>query len=106
MSRIRLGWSRNWRVSALWTLRILVVCLLFGADNLTGVPSRAPNHAQEHLVTIEQLPAIPRRKAQVLAADLVSPSLEMKENVDFLLTPAIMVQEAMSLDVVPTYPTE
>lgn len=106
MSRMTRGWSRNWRVSALWILRIFFLCLLFGDDNLTGVPSRAPDHAQEHLVTIEQLPAIPRRKAQVLAADLVSPSLEMKENVDFLLTPAIMVQEAMSLDVIPTYPAE
>ena len=33
-------------------------------------------------------------------------SLEMKENVDFLLTPAILVQEAISDDVVITYPSE
>jgi len=33
-------------------------------------------------------------------------SLEMKENVDFLLTPALLVQEAISDDVVVTYPTE
>jgi hypothetical protein len=34
------------------------------------------------------------------------PSLEMKENADFLLTPALLVQEALSDDIVITYPTE
>jgi hypothetical protein len=33
-------------------------------------------------------------------------SLEMKENVDFLLTPALLVQEVISEDVVITYPSE
>jgi hypothetical protein len=35
-----------------------------------------------------------------------STSLEMKENVDFLLTPAILVQECISEDVIITYPDE
>jgi hypothetical protein len=34
------------------------------------------------------------------------PSLEMRENVDFLLTPALLVQEAISTDIIPTYPCE
>lgn len=34
------------------------------------------------------------------------PSIEMKENVDFLLTPALLVQESISKDVVITYPSE
>jgi hypothetical protein len=34
------------------------------------------------------------------------PSLEMKENVDFLLTPALLVQQVMSEDIVGTYPSE
>lgn len=34
------------------------------------------------------------------------PSLEMKENVDFLLTPALLVQEAISDDIIITYPSE
>ena len=33
-------------------------------------------------------------------------SLEMKENVDFLLTPALLVQEVISDNVVITYPSE
>jgi hypothetical protein len=34
------------------------------------------------------------------------PSFEMRENVDFLLTPAILVQESISDDVILTYPEE
>jgi hypothetical protein len=30
----------------------------------------------------------------------------MKENADFFLTPALLVQEAISNDIVITYPTE
>ena len=33
-------------------------------------------------------------------------SLEVKENTDFLLTPALLVQEALREDVIITYPTE
>jgi hypothetical protein len=33
-------------------------------------------------------------------------SLEMRENVDFLLAPALLVQNAISRDVVITYPSE
>ncbi len=45
---------------------------------------------------------------QILSAatQAFRPSLEMKENVDFLLTPALLVQEAMSAEVVTTYPSE
>jgi len=33
-------------------------------------------------------------------------SLECKENVDFLLTPALLMQEAISDDIILTYPSE
>jgi hypothetical protein len=50
------------------------------------------------------------RRARAIAFGVVigsfTPSLEAKEQADFLLTPAILVQEAISEDVVPTYPTE
>jgi hypothetical protein len=41
-----------------------------------------------------------------IATMTVSPSLEMKENVDFLLTPAFLIQEALSDDIIATYPSE
>jgi len=48
--------------------------------------------------------------AQKLATDHLvgnfKPSLEMKECTDFLLTPALIVQEILSENVVVTYPSE
>jgi len=46
------------------------------------------------------------RAASRAATTGFSPSLEMKENVDFLLTPALLVQEAISDDIIITYPSE
>ena len=46
------------------------------------------------------------RAATRTATGGFSPSLEMKENVDFLLTPALLVQEAISEGVIITYPSE
>jgi hypothetical protein len=37
---------------------------------------------------------------------LSAPSLEMRENVDFLLSPAILVQECITDDVIVVYPDE
>lgn len=47
-------------------------------------------------------------RRQILNSTMASfaPSLEMKENVGFLLTPALLVQEILSEDVVVTYPCE
>lgn len=51
-----------------------------------------------------------KRTAKRIASDYslgnFMPSILMKENVDFLLTPALLVQEVLSDDVVITYPTE
>ena len=41
-----------------------------------------------------------------MLSGLSSPSLKMKENVDFFLTPALLVQECISENVVITYPGE
>ena len=46
------------------------------------------------------------RNGMAIATANFQPSLEMKENVDFLLTPVLLVQEAISEDVVITYPSE
>jgi hypothetical protein len=35
-----------------------------------------------------------------------APSLETREVADFLITPALVIQEAISEQVVPTYPSE
>ena len=41
-----------------------------------------------------------------MLSGLSSPSLKMKENVDFFLTPALLVQECISENVIITYPGE
>lgn len=46
------------------------------------------------------------RTATKAVAGNFTPSLEMKENVDFLLTPALLVQEIISDDLMVTYPSE
>ena len=88
--------------------RVLVIILLMVlltqvmADNQQLGPLR-PSKA-----------SIPESEKQRIAGRLASgyglgsfrPSLEMKENADFLLTPALLVQEAISEDVIITYPTE
>jgi len=41
-----------------------------------------------------------------MLSGLSSPSLQMKENVDFFLTPALLVQESISENVIISYPGE
>jgi hypothetical protein len=47
-----------------------------------------------------------RRQILDAAMTAFAPSLEMKENVGFLLTPALLVQEIISDDVIVTYHCE
>lgn len=51
-----------------------------------------------------------KRLAQELAAGQVrwnfEASMEMMESVDFLLTPALLIQESITPGVVPTYPSQ
>ena len=57
---------------------------------------------------------VPEAEKQRIAGRLASgygmgsfrPSLEMKENADFFLTPALLVQEAICEDIIITYSTE
>lgn len=41
-----------------------------------------------------------------MMADNFFSSLDMKENVDFLITPALLVQDALAQNATPTYPAE
>lgn len=81
-----------------------VVMLLLDGECRAKVPSAVP--AAE--VEVPELPA--PFQADVGYEDVVQAvfdsSLEMRENVDCLLTPAFMFQELLSNDVVTTYPNE
>lgn len=58
----------------------------------TGVLDTAPPRAKESF--------------ENLVYGMFVPSLEMRENVDFLVTPALLTQEALSENVVLTYTNE
>jgi hypothetical protein len=73
------------------------------------------------LYTVQKQPSVsnkekPISKEYVLLQDpllnqgsysgLVEPSFEMRENVDFILTPALLVQECISEGQIITYPEE
>jgi hypothetical protein len=92
----------NLRFLIIPILIILVICFsLMANDSRSRL--KDPNTAA---------PAMPQRRAvvkrQILGAatQVFEPSLEMKENIEFLLTPALLAQEAISEDIVITYPTE
>jgi hypothetical protein len=55
---------------------------------------------------IAQKRAAQERQIITAATQVFVESLQNKEKVDFVLTPALLMQEAMSQDVVITYPTE
>ena len=67
--------------------------------NTTGVPNDVTNAEQRARDAA-------LRSATRMATTGFRPSLEMKENVDFLLTPALLMQEALSDEIITTYPSE
>lgn len=83
---------------------------LFIAFLLVVIHGNANNGDDERSPALSS-PAPPAIRAAVVSAvNGLTPnfeaSLEMKEKVEFLLTPALLVQEALSPGVVLTYPTE
>jgi hypothetical protein len=92
--------QRSARVLLAIVLLVLISQVL--ANDLTPVPLRPRNVP----VPEAQKQRIAKKIAAGYGLGPFQPSLEMKEDVDFLLTPALLVQEALSDDIVITYPTE
>ena len=67
------------------------------------LPSRAHGDRSTSPVSPAE---IAKRAAAGQTMDNFRSSLDMKERVDFLLTPALLVQEALRNDTIITYPTE
>ena len=85
-------------------LAILFLVLL--SHVLGNEQAPAPLRSRNTVVPEAHKERIAKKIASGYGAGPFQPSLEMKENVDFLLTPALLVQEAISEDIVVTYPTE
>jgi hypothetical protein len=82
---------------------ILLLCLGQSPADSTVSAANAPNTRAGVMVSKEV--AFEKIRAR-FPVDNFQTSLEMKENVDFLLTPALLVQEVISDHVVTTYPSE
>jgi hypothetical protein len=90
-------WLRSMR--ALVAIILLVLLAQVVGSSRAWVPLRP------------RIAPVPEARKQRIARGLAAgyglgpfqPSLEMKENADFLLTPALLVQEALSDEVVITY---
>jgi len=98
--------SRNKRKYLLWLAALLVALMpiyLSVGSSGAGTPAKNPN-----------IPAGLRERARAASLQAATravtvnstSSLEMKENVDFLLTPALLMQEVISDDIIITYPSE
>jgi hypothetical protein len=78
------------------------ICLSVGSSG-AGTPAKDPKIAADPMARAR---AAAFQAASRSATTGSRPSLEMKENADFLLTAALLVQEAISDDIIITYPSE
>lgn len=93
---------RRGPIKALIVILLLVLLTQVLGDNQRPLPPGS----RKVVVPEVQKERIAERLAAGYGLGPFQPSLEMKENADFLLTPAFLVQEAISDDIVITYPTE
>lgn len=89
--------------AAVLVAAILLLCFREAPADSTVSSAKDPN--TRGTVTARKDTAFEKVLSRVPVGNFQT-SLEMKENVDFLLTPALLVQEAISDDVVITYPSE
>jgi hypothetical protein len=89
-----------------FTRVLLVIVLLILLSQILGSNPTSLQRSRNVPVPEAHKERIARRIAAGYGLGPFQPSLEMKEHVDFLLTPALLVQEAISEDIIITYPTE
>lgn len=93
--------KRTWVVPLVWLAVLTSVVLSFatGSDRMLGqgVPLQAQGAPEDRAMAHRHLGVNPQ---------MVDFSQHIREHVDFLLTPALLVQEAISDGVILTYPVE
>jgi hypothetical protein len=97
MNRIFQNIKRLFKFRVIISVIIILIVFFQFALGRNYVPTRGRNQLQSR--------AANRNPAQSSMSNFQS-SLEMKENVDFLISPALLVQEAISENVIITYPSE
>ena len=81
---------------------VSAMCFSITAGNNRKLDPNDPNDAK---VMRQQMAQI-ERQITTQATQGFGSSLEMKENVDFVLTAALLMQEVLSDEILITYPTE
>ncbi len=97
--------QRKAQLLSLVVLATIVTVLCFSLTPRGSAASGGKDPKTSTSMLDQAVPAV-RRQILMAAMQVFEPSLEMKENVDFLLTPALLVQQAISEGVVITYPSE
>ncbi len=102
---IKISKNIKTRIGYLIVLTGIVLAIFFslasGNHGLSNV-----NDPNVYTSLVAQKKTAVERQILTSVTQVFQPSLETKENMDFLLTPALLMQEAMSQDTVITYPTE
>jgi hypothetical protein len=82
---------------------LLAACFSISAATGNNTVTNDPNQiAKAYMQKMAELD----RQITTAATQAITPSLTKKETVDFMLTPALLMQEVMSENIVITYPTE
>jgi len=105
--------SRKWALKVRWVLLGVLMCLLLGlgvdAAGNWNMEIPSDHRVREKMgvtdldLTRDGMAIYDLFNVSYAMADI---SLATREQVDFLLTPALLVQQAVSDDVVLTYPEE
>ena len=88
------------------TVFVIVMLLLLSFGKAPGNSAVSTAKDPNDVLSQKQKQEEIKRKLSRGAVGNFQISLEMKENVDFVLTPALLVQEVISENVVITYPSE
>ena len=97
---------REWTLRPQWGLLLVLMCVPLGIGVAKAPDQRAAPGSRT--MVNEDMPEKAKVVPRVFPFDyhMVDLSLTVREQVDFLLTPALLVQEAISDDIVSTYPEE
>jgi len=93
-------------IKKLIPVTVAIVLLIFLSQVLGGNQKKRPPKSSMVPVPEKHKQRIARQLASGFGLGPFQPSLEIKEDTDFFLTPALLVQEAICDDVIITYPTE
>ena len=82
------------------------IAILFLANTWATKGSTAGQEPRSEQALKSDLENVAKEIAENQGQDNFTTSLETKEQADFLLTPALLVQEALQKNTIVTYPTE